>query len=267
MASACRGCTEPVSSFPLLELSEAEIVSVFVAQKALVAHRGTPFEQPLRAAYQKLVSGLNGRVSVPWAELAASVSFRGYQANVTELGVFEAVGNAVRQSRVLRFEYRGLEDAEFGKRTVEPYHLACVQGQWYLIAFDWDREDWRNFVLARMRAVAEPGDSFERGRAFDIDAYLRRSLGIFQGEGTHEVRLEFDAWSARLVRERAWHPAQELEELPEGRLGFSIQLSALEEIVPWVLSWGEHAEVRGPEELRARLRETIGAMWARIGKT
>ena len=57
--------TAPVSSFPFVELTESEIVSAFIAQKALLAHKGTSFEQPLRSAYSKLVSGLNGRISVP----------------------------------------------------------------------------------------------------------------------------------------------------------------------------------------------------------
>jgi len=51
--------TEPVSGFPLVDLTEAEIVSVFIAQKALIAHRRTPFEEPLRSAYQNLANSLN----------------------------------------------------------------------------------------------------------------------------------------------------------------------------------------------------------------
>src|SRR2546425_2639749 len=45
--------TEPVGKFPMVPISERELVSVFVAQKALRPYHGTAFEQPLRAAFQK----------------------------------------------------------------------------------------------------------------------------------------------------------------------------------------------------------------------
>lgn len=52
--------TQPVSSFPMVELTEAELVSVFIGQKALAQYKGTPFEAPLRSAFEKLTSNLSG---------------------------------------------------------------------------------------------------------------------------------------------------------------------------------------------------------------
>lgn len=52
--------TQPISSFPMVELTEAELVSVFIGQKALAQHKGTPFEAPLRSALEKLTSNLIG---------------------------------------------------------------------------------------------------------------------------------------------------------------------------------------------------------------
>jgi len=252
--------TEPVSGFPLVDLTEAEIVSVFIAQKALIAHRGTPFEEPLRSAYQKLANSLNGRISVPWADLGNSVSFRTYQSTPIELGIFQTVGIAVRHANVLRFGYKKLGASRHSKREVEPYHLACIQGQWYAIAYDRERKDWRNFVLSRMQHVEALPETFVRNRPFDIDTYLRGSLGIFQGKGMHRVQLEFDAWAAQLIRERVWHPGQRIQELTGERLAFAIELSSLEEIIPWILSWGEHVHVVQPVALKRRLRATVEMM-------
>lgn len=256
--------TGEVTEFPLLELSEAEIVSVFIAQKAIAAYRGTPFEKPLQSAYAKLVSALDGRVSVPWADLGQGVSFRTFQSESGDLSVFETMGIAVRESRVVRFEYRKLGAARYTRRTVEPYHLTCVQGQWYCIAVDREKKDWRSFVLSRIRkAMLEP-ETFSRDRTFDINRHLKDSLGIFRGSGTHNVRLRFDAWAAQLVRERAWHPAQEIQELANGEIEFSIHLSSLLEIEPWILSWGEHVRVLGPAALCKRIRTTVEKMASRI---
>src|SRR5580704_16079028 len=52
--------TKAMTELPLFQLTEAELVSVFVAQKALEAYKGTAFEQPLRTAFQKLQAATNG---------------------------------------------------------------------------------------------------------------------------------------------------------------------------------------------------------------
>jgi proteasome accessory factor B len=68
--------SEPVANFPMVPISEQELVSVFIAQKALQQYHGTPFEAPLRSAFSKLVSSLEGDLSVAWADLDAAISFR-----------------------------------------------------------------------------------------------------------------------------------------------------------------------------------------------
>lgn len=256
--------TESVASFPMLELTESEIVSVFIAQKALAAQRGTPFEEPLRSAYAKLVSSLNGRISVQWSDLGNGVSFRTYQASTGELSVFEAIGTAVRNSKLVSFEYKKLGASRFVRRTVEPYHLACVQGQWYCIARDRSKDGWRNFALCRMKRAVVSDVEFARDRSFSIDQYLSGSMGIFVGRDTHHVRLRFTKWGAQFIRERTWHPAQKLQELSDGGVEFSVKLSSLEEIIPWILSWGEHVRVLGPTALRGRIAKTVRAMGANL---
>jgi proteasome accessory factor B len=49
--------TTSVEAFPMLELNNAELVAVFVAQKALGQFKGTSFENPLRSAFEKLTAG------------------------------------------------------------------------------------------------------------------------------------------------------------------------------------------------------------------
>src|SRR5206468_3556428 len=76
---------------------------------------------------------------------------------------------------------------------------------------------------------------------------------VFKGTDDYEVVIEFDAWGADDVRGRRWHSSQELTECPNGMLRVRLRLNSLEEIAGWVLSFGTHATVVGPEELRRRL--------------
>ena len=51
--------TKPMTDLPLFQLTKSEMISIFVAQKALQAYKGTAFEQPLRTAFQKLQAATN----------------------------------------------------------------------------------------------------------------------------------------------------------------------------------------------------------------
>jgi predicted DNA-binding transcriptional regulator YafY len=76
----------------------------------------------------------------------------------------------------------------------------------------------------------------------------------------YEIRLRFDAFAAHLVRERTWHMSQSIQELGGGELELSIRVNAIEEILPWVLSWGSHCVILEPTILRLRVREEIVQM-------
>jgi len=245
--------TSPVEAFPMLELNNAELVAVFVAQKALGQFKGTPFENPLRSAFEKLTSGLRGKVSVPWLEADSLISFRNFDVASTDMGIFQAVSEAVQQGKILQFEYKKLNSLVFETRRVEPYHLACVLNQWYCFAFDVKRRAFRAFVLGRMKSPRVTSEEITDPKPFSLDAYLKGSFGVFNAKGNNTVRIQFDAFAAQLVRERSWHPSQKMQNNEDGGLELQLRLSSLEEIEPWVLSWGKHAKVLAPEELQNRI--------------
>ncbi len=57
---------------------------------------------------------------------------------------------AVRDGRVVRFDYRKPGDAQPEKRCVEPWAVHSKEGRWYLIGWDADREEERVFRLSRI---------------------------------------------------------------------------------------------------------------------
>jgi predicted DNA-binding transcriptional regulator YafY len=247
--------TEGVENFPMVELTEAELVSVFVAQKALTQYIGTPFEHPLRSAFDKLVSGLDGKITLSWDDLDSFISFRSFEIVPTDLKTFQVVSEAVRKCSVLEFEYKKLNASSFEKRTIEPYHLACIQNQWYCFGHDVNRREMRTFVLARMRSAVGTVQTFPKQKKFSLKNHLKDSLGVFSGKGKHNIRIRFDKFAAQLVRERVWHSSQQIQELTGGGIEFRIALSSFYEIQPWILSWGIHAKVLGPKKLIQKLRD------------
>ncbi len=104
----------------MVELSEAELISVYVAQKALTQYKGTPFEHPLRSAFEKLVSGLDGKITLSWDDLDAFISFRNFEIVPADLKTFRVVSEAVRKSAALEFEYKKLNAPPLKSALLSP---------------------------------------------------------------------------------------------------------------------------------------------------
>ena len=159
---------------------------------------------------------------------------------------------------VVEFGYKKLDAKAYEKRTVEPWHLACVSGQWYLLGHDRTRKGRRVFVLARMRKVSLTGHEFSNPRRGEgeIQRLFRNSFQIWQSEiaDLEQIVLRFSGRAAQLVRERNWHSSQQIQELADGNIELSLTLNSMEEIVPWILSWGKDCEVVSPAKLRREVR-------------
>ena len=257
--------TEPVANFPNIQVSEGEIVALFVAQKALQQYCGTPFEAPLRAAFRKIEHGLKDRITFSWSDLNAAISFRSAGQSLADLEAFEVLSHAVLESAEIEFRYRKLRGTAAETRRVRPYHLGCVDNQWYLFAFDLDRKQLRTFALPRIREPRRTGVRFRRPANFSIGKFLESSFGVFQGDGRTTVRVRFQSFAAQLVRERMWHHSQKIKELRDGGLELQLRLGSLEEIERWILSWGDQAEVLEPARLQQRLAEVGRKFVAQYG--
>jgi predicted DNA-binding transcriptional regulator YafY len=93
-----------------------------------------------------------------------------------------------------------------------------VDNAWYLLAHDPQRGQLRTFALARIRGPSATGKTFDRPRGFSAEKELKSGFGVFGGSGKHAVKIRFDGFAARLVRERDWHPSQKIRELRGGEL-------------------------------------------------
>ncbi|HEX4631166.1 MAG TPA: WYL domain-containing protein [Chthoniobacterales bacterium] len=252
--------TEPVTGFPNIEVSEGEITALLVAQKALAQYKGTPFERPLHSAFRKLTDGLKDRVSFSWHDLEDAISFRSAGASAADLEMFETVSKGVLRCVELEFEYRKLKSAGYESRRGRPYHLGCLENQWYLFAEDLERRQLRTFALPRMRKVKLTTKGFRRPANFSIAQILSGSFGVYSSGKKQRIRIQFDPFAARLVAERKWHESQRVREQPDGAIVLELELGGLEEIERWILSWGKHALVLAPKELATRIWEEAKAI-------
>jgi predicted DNA-binding transcriptional regulator YafY len=80
---------------------------------------------------------------------------------------------------------------------------------------------------------------------------------VISDEALVRVVVRFAADVAARVAETSWHPTQEVDREPDGSLMWSARVAGLHEVRSWVLSWGGHAEVLEPAELRSWVRGEV----------
>lgn len=253
---SCNGYhyTEKVRAFPTMQITEGELVALVIAEKALQQYRGTLFEKPLVSALRKIEQALPDTISLNLADIEQTISFRTRAEPILNLEIFNVLAQATAHRQRLNLTYRKPGSPRSEPRLVDPCHLANINGEWFLFAWDHARKAMRTFVPARVQSAKPTGHTFVRPPKFSLEARLRDSFGVHSGHGQYAVVLRFNARAADYVREKKWHASQQLRELKNGGVELRLNLSSLAEIQRWVLSWGGDAVVVQPRELADSVR-------------
>jgi len=255
----------PVSDFPFVKARPEDLVAMVVARKALAPMRGTggsALEDALRCGFQRIHATMGEQVSLPWRDLEQAFSVKEMGMAHRDDFCFHRLIMAILESRELQFQYRKLAGAKAEKRRVQPYHLTEIDGGWYLLAFDLERQARRTFAVQRIRGVEVLVHRFLRNRDFTLEDHFAGSFGVWAGDGkdapVYSIEIRFTGYAARVVAEREWHPSQSVTELNgEDQVALRLELRALEDVTRWILGFGSQAEVIGPPELRELVKTTL----------
>jgi predicted DNA-binding transcriptional regulator YafY len=157
----------------------------------------------------------------------------------------------------LAFEYRARSTDEKTRRTVSPQRVTHYRDNWYLDAWDHDREALRSFAVDRIGA-AKLLDAAARDIAeSELDEHLASSYGIFSGPPKGWATILFSAKAARWVADERWHSQQQGRFLPDGRYELKVPYSGTRELLMDVLNYGSDAEIVEPPALREQVRALL----------
>ena len=148
--------------------------------------------------------------------------------------------------RAVRFTY--CAPAGDSRRVVEPDKLVFRWSSWYLHGWCRERGDWRLFKLNRMLELTVTEERFApRTAPWPILPAER----VFPDNLRAAVRFAPEArW--RLIEE---YGAESFVREPDGTLLFRHSFPGVEELIRWVLTYGETAEILEPPEARRAIGE------------
>lgn len=244
------------AELPPLLLDDNEAVAVAVALRTTpvtgleeVSLRALlKLEQVLPSRLRHRVSALNHVEQVP----------RDYQAPAVDPELLTTLAAACRDSETLRFDYTS-HDGTPTRRRAEPHRLVNWGLRWYLVAWDLDRTDWRNFRVDRITPPTPPHGPRFTPRDIDATTYVATKVG--SAVWRFQARVLVHAPAAD-VTARINPSVGTVEPVDDTTCVLATGSDSVEHLAVWIGMLGYDFEVTSPPELVAHVR-SLAARYAR----
>ena len=157
------------------------------------------------------------------------------------------IQDAIESRHLLKFDYYAPSGES--RRTIEPYYVVFKWSSWYVWGWCRKRKEFRLFKLNRMDGVNMSDKSFE---CREVPVPDLSNEKIFTGGIKVKALFEPDVkW--RLIEEFG---PKCFEEMKDGKLLFTAEYTDMDNLISWMLTFGDKAEVIEPKEVRTKLLET-----------
>jgi predicted DNA-binding transcriptional regulator YafY len=157
------------------------------------------------------------------------------------------VRSAMLESKTLKFEYfkrYPTDESETATtREVDPYVLTYLSGNWLVGGYDHFRKALRSFRLSRMEQLEITEKSFARPKRLNATDW-----GKNQTFPIH-AKLLFDRSAARWVLESKPYFVVRHKLIANGLL-MDVRTNNVDQLIPWLLSWGGAVKVLSPAYLQ-----------------
>jgi predicted DNA-binding transcriptional regulator YafY len=154
-----------------------------------------------------------------------------------EEGLVDKLTQAINEHKLVEIEYLKPEEQEVVIRTVEPYSIERRLPNWYVHAWDTERDQPRSYRLDRMRSAKVLKKTFEPREGFDPSEL----------HGATSARIWYSPAVAR------WEIEKGARLLVDGAAIADRSVGSAEWLVGEVVSYRGEAIVLEPQELRERV--------------
>ncbi len=246
---------------PPITFTLPQLMSLYLL-RSLGAHlTGTPFQVEIDELFKSIHSVLPDR-SAAHLERITRVSLpllhgaRDYTSSAPFIGELQKA--LLHQFTItLTYAKKGAESND--RYEVDPYTLVFHKGGIYLLGNARNRSGMRLFALERVRGIEVSRQRFAIPEDYQPENHFSRAFGLVN-DASMEVRVRFSADIAQGIRERLWMPGQQMSGADDGSVTVSFEAAGRMELVSWILSYGMHAEVLAPKELRQEVRRQVEKM-------
>jgi predicted DNA-binding transcriptional regulator YafY len=239
---------------PPVMFGREEALSFIAAEKLMQHFTDTALQNHFEAAMYKVKAVLRttDRDTVSNLERIIDVSNRHKPFNDTIPDALQIVFNAIAEKRCIALNYLAFDADNPTKRTIEPIGIFHENNYWYIMAWCRLRADYRQFRTDRIQGITLNSDTFDKKHE---NMATLRSRSQQENTGTPTKILIRKSVAKYVQSSKVYFGFKE-----ERDLGDWIEMTFLvsdcdQEFPRWLISYGDHCKVIGPESLRARVNE------------
>jgi len=242
----------------------AELSALYFSRTLVECLASTPFQRDVSTAFDKLAGALTPGMRQFLDRLPLVFEAKGAPARSlddhAEREHIAKLLEATLHHRRARMAYFSLSSQREKDYLIEPYRLIYSQGGLYLLAWVPEYTAFRTFAVERIRGL-----SLQEERFTPVDLpeeTFAHSLGINEG-APERIEISFDRQIAPYVRERRWHPSQQIGDTPDGGIVVRLDVTNDWALRSWILSFGPLAKVLSPSTLAGQIKDEVGRAAAR----
>ena len=140
--------------------------------------------------------------------------------------------------------------------TVSPFQLLINDGNYYLLAFDEQRQDMRTYRVDRMKDICftgEPRDGAEAFEAIDLKTYTKRVFSMYGGE-QKLVEIRFINPLLDAVVDRFGTKDVQYAKVDDKHFGVTAKVEISDQFFGWLLGFGKKAKLLFPDDVIDQFR-------------
>lgn len=237
-----------------LDVEEALVLTVL---HRMATEGGAAFGPNLLSALQKVSTDrpLGEGLRASLAEQHAFGLHPG-RGSTVEHEALEVLTEAVLSRRPVRFRYYSIGRDDTGDRSVQPWGLGYLSGQWHLVGFDAGREAMRQFRVDRIRGRVRSGSpgAYEIPAGFDVQEVVGKPPWEYGEERPVRARIRFAAPVAWMMKENLRRGETFVEE-PGGAGVLEVRVRDRAALAKFILRHGRLAAVVGPPDFKREVEE------------
>ncbi|QPJ62384.1 MAG: WYL domain-containing protein [Candidatus Nitronauta litoralis] len=167
----------------------------------------------------------------------------------------------------LKVQYKSPGSKQGKAHELNIYTLLQYRNGLYLIAKSDKGPKVMVFAAERIIQTQKTRKEFRYPPKYSPEDYVDGAFGLIKWEEeSHKVVINFDSDLETAITARKWHKSQSIKKLKDGTIQLSMTVSALEQVVPWVLSFGSLAKVLKPKSLKEQVVTEIGVLFNQYKK-
>ena len=245
------------NNLPPLNFPIDEIIALTFIEGIIGPLEGTPYKEAFQNTLNRIRTVLPEEMRA-FLEEASAAYYPHHRGQKTLIlpEIFETAHRAIKEHKVCNITYCAITTGQTKTYPITPFRLLYYHNGYYLLCRNPKYDDLLTLAAERIQDLKITSQTFDPPDDLDIENRIQQAFGITLGDPI-DVKVRFSAWQSRYIKQRIWHPSQEIEELDNGEIILSFRASGFYDIKSWILSHGIDAEVLEPAALREEIIEEL----------